>query len=152
MPFHAEFAHTNLIADDWRALSAFYERVFECKPVGPVRSLSDDWVAAITAVPNAELHVVHLRLPGLGDEGPTLEIIQYNDPKERQPTAANRPGFAHIAFTVDDVEAARDAVISAGGQPVGEIVSVDVPDQGTLTMTYVADPEGNIIELQSWRR
>ena len=64
------------------------------------------------------------------------------------PPAANRTGFTHIAFGVDDVHAAREAVLAAGGQAVGTVESVEVPGAGTITWTYVRDPEGNLIELQ----
>lgn len=144
----ARFAHTNLIALDCRALAAFYERVFGCTVVTPEQDLSGSWIEKITAVPGAEIRLVHLRLPGLGAEGPTLEIIQYSSSPERLATVANRPGFGHIAFYVDDVEEARRAVVEAGGGRVGEVVSVTLPGRGTMTEVYVTDPEGNIIELQ----
>ena len=61
----------------------------------------------------------------------------------------NRPGFGHIAFVVDDVPAAREAVIRAGGQPVGEVVTLTNAAGQRLTWVYVTDPEGNVLELQS---
>ncbi|MEE8389679.1 MAG: VOC family protein, partial [Anaerolineae bacterium] len=105
-----------------------------------------------TGIPGAKIQGVHLRLPGYDERGPTLEIFQYNNQQEPQETAINRPGFAHIAFAVDDVQAARDAVVAAGGRVVGEVVSVDVPGAGTVTFIYATDPEGNIVELQHWSR
>ena len=63
---------------------------------------------------------------------------------------ANRPGLAHIAFSVDDVEATRDAVLEAGGSAVGDLVSREIPGVGVITFAYLADPEGNIIEVQHW--
>lgn len=146
----ARFAHTNIIAQDWKRLVRFYASVFGCTPVPPERDLKGDWLDAATGVPDAQIQGVHLRLPGYGDGGPTLEIFQYNDPEERPDTAINRPGFAHIAFAVDDVEAALDALLEAGGSTVGEVVSLHIPDAGTITFVYAADPEGNIIELQRW--
>lgn len=146
----AKFVHTNLIAQDWQELARFYEQVFGCKPVPPGRRLSGQWLQDATSVPGAEIEGVHLRLPGYGEQGPTLEIFQYNHQQERPATAINRPGFAHIAFAVDDVDAARDAVLAAGGGTVGQVVSVDVPGAGTVTFVYLTDPEGNIIELQRW--
>ena len=101
-------------------------------------------------MPGAEVRGVHLRLPGYGDNGPTLEIFQYNIAENRPETAINRPGLAHLAFEVDDVEAARDEVIAAGGKCVGELVTVDIPGAGRITFVYLTDPEGNIIELQKW--
>jgi catechol 2,3-dioxygenase-like lactoylglutathione lyase family enzyme len=62
----------------------------------------------------------------------------------------HRPGYAHIAFQVADVAAARDEVLAAGGKEYGQLVSVPVPGAGVVTFVYVTDPEGNIIELQSW--
>ena len=85
-----------------------------------------------------------------GEQGPTLEIFQYNRTKAGPKPAINRPGLAHLAFAVDDVEAARDAVVAAGGGSVGEIVSINVPNAGKVTFVYVTDPEGNIVELQKW--
>jgi predicted enzyme related to lactoylglutathione lyase len=64
--------------------------------------------------------------------------------------AVNRPGFGHIAFSVEDVKSAREAVLAAGGHPVGDIVTLEVATDARVTWCYVTDPEGNIIELQTW--
>ncbi len=95
---------------------------------------------------------MHLRLPGHGPEGPTLEIFQYNREEERPGTAINRPGLAHLAFAVDNVESALQAVKTAGGGAIGPIVSLPIPGAGTVTIVYATDPEGNIIELQRWSK
>lgn len=150
MTIRPKYVHTNLIAKDWKGLAAFYERVFGCIPVPPERDLAGEWLEASTGVPQAQIRGVHLRLPGYGDKGPTLEIFQYNRQAEQLRPAVNRPGFAHIAFAVDDVAAARNAVLAAGGGTVGELVSVEIPGAGQITFAYVTDPEGNIIELQRW--
>ena len=80
------------------------------------------------------------------------EIFQYNHQEQRPATAANRLGLGHIAFVVDDVWAARERVIAAGGGVVGDVVTTEISGAGTITFAYVTDPEGNIIELQSWSR
>jgi predicted enzyme related to lactoylglutathione lyase len=146
----AKFVHTNLVAQDWRRLAQFYEEVFGCEAVPPERDLSGEWLEDGTGVLRAEIRGVHLRLPGWGAEGPTLEVFQYNRCAERPIPAVNRPGFAHIAFAVDDVADAQQAVVSAGGGCVGKVVSVPVTGAGMVTFAYVTDPEGNIIELQRW--
>jgi predicted enzyme related to lactoylglutathione lyase len=150
MTVEARFVHTNLVAQDWKGLARFYERVFGCTPVPPERDLSGQWLEDATGVPDAQIRGAHLRLPGCGPDGPTLEIFQYNRQAKRPTTAINRPGFTHIAFAVDDVKAARDAVIAAGGRTVGEVVTLEVPGAGSVTFVYLTDPEGNIIELQHW--
>jgi predicted enzyme related to lactoylglutathione lyase len=151
MAIESRFIHTNIIALDWKRLAAFYEDVFGCTPVPPERALSGKWLEGATGVPGAQIHGIHLRLPGYGEDGPTLEIFQYNQVEKRGITAINRPGFAHIAFTVDDVESSRDAVVAAGGGVLGELVSTDIPGAGTISFVYATDPEGNIIELQHRR-
>ena len=148
----AKFVHTNIVAQDWQRLAQFYEKVFGCVPVPPERDLQGQWLDDGTGLPGAHIRGIHLRLPGYGDDGPTLEIFQYNSQATRPETAINRPGFAHIAFAVDDVAAARASVLNAGGGAVGEVVSLDVPGAGTVTFAYVTDPEGNIVELQRWSR
>ena len=150
VPIPAKFVHTNLIAHDWKRLAAFYEAVFGCTRVLPERDLSGDWLDATTGLTNARIRGVHLRLPGYESEGPTLEIFQYDREEARPRTAVNRLGFGHIAFAVDNVEAARDAVLAAGGRSVGDLVSARIPGAGTINVVYMTDPEGNVIELQHW--
>jgi predicted enzyme related to lactoylglutathione lyase len=147
-----KYVHTNLVAQDWRRLAEFYRQVFGCSLVPPERDLSGEWLERATAVPGAQIRGVHMRLPGCGEEGPTLEIFQYNHEEAALRPAVNRPGYGHIAFAVDDVAVARDAVLAAGGAEVGEIVSLEIPGAGTVTFAYLADPEGNVIEVQSWSR
>ena len=144
------YVHTNLIARDWRALSSFYVRLFDCKPVPPERDLAGDWLDGATGIKQAHLTGMHLRLPGHGDTGPTLEIFSYDALAARPTMAPNMPGFGHIAFLVDDVAALAEAVLAAGGSAVGELATRDVPGVGRLTFRYLRDPEGNIVELQSW--
>lgn len=146
----ARYAHTNLIARDWRALAAFYEAVFGCTPVPPERAYSGPRLEALTGVLGAALQGVHLRLPGAGEGGPTLEVFQYDPLEPGPPPAVNRPGLAHIAFAVGSVEQARDAVLAGGGAAVGEIAVFTTATGARVTACYVTDPEGNIIELQSW--
>ena len=148
MMFHARFAHVNLIAHDWRKLVEFYQHVFGCEPVPPERDLFGQWLDQATGVPNAHIRGVHLRLPGAG--GPTLEVFQYDQELEHPAPAVNRLGLGHIAFVVQDVLAAREAVLSAGGHDLGKLVTVEIPNAGTITFVYVTDPEGNVIELQCW--
>jgi catechol 2,3-dioxygenase-like lactoylglutathione lyase family enzyme len=142
------YAHTNLVARDWRALGRFYEQALGCVPLAPERDLSGDWLERGTGVRGARITGAHYRMPGGGPSGPTLEIFQYDPPQDAAPPPANRVGFGHIAFAVADVEAARATVLAAGGQLVGTIESIMLAEAGRITWTYVRDPEGNLIELQ----
>ncbi len=146
----AKFGHVNVIARDWRALAGFYQRVFGCTPVPPERDYRGADLDRGTGLQGAHLTGAHLRLPGHGHNGPTLEIYQYDDLATTVPAAVNRPGFAHIAFAVDDVERSREEVLAAGGTPVGDMVTLETATGAQVTWCYLTDPEGNIVELQSW--
>ena len=150
IPFKSKYAHTNLIAKNWHELARFYQQVFGCVLVPPERHYQGTELERGTGIPHAHLDGVHLRLPGYDENGPTLEIFNYSTLQEKPSTAVNRPGFGHIAFGVDDVTKARNEVLAAGGGSVGEIVTLQLTTGIKITWCYVTDPEGNIIELQSW--
>lgn len=150
MALNARYVHTNLIARDWRRLSAFYRDVFGCRPVPPERNYQGPDLERGTGIKGAALRGVHLALPGYEGDGPTLEIYSYSIMAEGVPPAVNCPGFGHLAFSVDDVMAARTTVLAAGGSPVGEIVTLQTAAGAKVTWCYVRDPEGNTLELQSW--
>ena len=149
MATKARYVHTNLIALDWKKIARFYETVFGCKPVLPERDLKGKPLDDATGLSAARIRGIHLRLPGCGEDGPTLEVFQYDALDDQMETSVNRPGYSHIAFAVDDVETAREAVLAAGGGEVGRVVSHEVAGVGTITFAYLTDPEGNIIEVQS---
>jgi predicted enzyme related to lactoylglutathione lyase len=150
MPDRARYVHTNLVAHDWRALATFYEQVFGCTPVPPERALSGPWLDRATGLEGAQIQGVHLRLPGHGEGGPTLEVFQYSDLVTAAHAAPNRPGYGHVAFAVDDVRATCEQIVAAGGGMAGEVVQVEIPGAGTIEFAYATDPEGNIVEVQRW--
>jgi predicted enzyme related to lactoylglutathione lyase len=143
------YVHTNIIARDWRKLARFYREVLACEPVPPERDIRGNWLSRGTGVPGAAIRGIHLRLPGHGENGPTLEIFSYDQMKEKPPAAANRLGLTHLAFQVTDCRAVREQVLAAGGADLGELVTHAIPGVGRLTFIYMTDPEGNILEIQS---
>jgi hypothetical protein len=50
------------------------------------------------------------------------------------------------------VERATAEVLAYGGSRVGDVTSSTVQGVGIITFVYLADPEGNILELQSWKQ
>lgn len=58
--------------------------------------------------------------------------------------AALTRGFGHIAFDVPSVDSAYDALIAAGA--ADRMSPRPSPEPG-VRMAYVADPEGNLVEL-----
>lgn len=147
----ARFGHVNVIARDWRRLAEFYTAVFGCELVPPERDYGGEVLERGTGVPGASLRGAHLRVPGHGVTGPTIEIYTYgtNEARAAAPIA-NREGWGHIAFAVDDVAQAREAVLAAGGGQLAEVVTTRTADGRRVTWVYMSDPEGNLLELQSW--
>jgi catechol 2,3-dioxygenase-like lactoylglutathione lyase family enzyme len=151
MMIEARYVHTNLVAQDWRALAGFYQRTLGCVPVLPERDFQGPALEAATGMPGAHLRGMHLRLPGYGEGGPTLEVFQYSPEQAPLLPAPNRPGYGHLAFSVTDVPAAQAEILAAGGKALGEIVTLQTADGARVTFVYVTDPEGNILELQAWQ-
>ncbi len=146
------FAHTNIAAKNWKTLADFYINVFDCKIKPPERHLSGDWLDKATGLTKAKLAGVHLLLPGHGDNAPTLEIFTYENTHETDLIMANYTGFAHIAFEVEDVDATLENALKHGAKLLGEVVEKKVEGVGLLKFTYFRDPEGNIVEIQSWEK
>ena len=150
MSINAKYVHTNLTARDWRRLVRFYQDVLGCVPKPPERDLSGTWLDGLTALEGAHLTGMHLLLPGLPPGGPTLEIFGYDEMVQTPLPVVNQPGFGHLAFAVNDVELALQAVVAGGGSSVGSVSTSEVEGVGILRVVYARDPEGNILELQRW--
>ena len=144
-----KYTHTNIIARDWQELAQFYMEVFECKPYGPKRDLSGEWIEQMTGVKDVKVKGVHLSLPGY-ELGPTLEIFSYEPEGENQERHVSKQGFGHLAFHVDSVEEVLNKALAYGAKQYGEIVKKQYETLGLLTAVYISDPEGNLIEIQNW--
>jgi catechol 2,3-dioxygenase-like lactoylglutathione lyase family enzyme len=105
-----------------------------------------------TGLQKAVLEGVHLLLPGQGKSGPTLEIFSYQNNYECELSMANHTGFTHIAFEVDDVDQTLNEALKSGGRLLGNVTEKTVDGVGDLTFVYFRDPEGNIVEIQSWKK
>ena len=144
------YSHTNLIAKDAAKLIDFYKAALDCRSIGESRDLCGEWLDQLTGIPNAHLYGEHLALPGYEEHGPTLEIFTYDAVLSSSSGRINAAGFAHLAFEVDDVPAALKRVLACGGGTVGDLVRKTYADGRTICVVYATDPEGNILELQSW--
>ncbi|MCP4142877.1 MAG: hypothetical protein GY755_21755 [Chloroflexi bacterium] len=45
-----------------------------------------------------------------------------------------------------------EKVLQQGGEKLGEVVEKKIENVGLLKFTYLRDTEGNIIEIQSWKK
>ena len=103
-----------------------------------------DLVSRITGVADAEVTIAFLRGPGH-----TIELIEYGAPADRGKVVA-RPcdtGFAHVAFNVDNVDAAIEAAEKFGVKPVAPPVAIDQGPNRGRKVVYVRDADGVTIEF-----
>lgn len=150
-----KFAHVSITARDLNRLAVFYMDALGCTPARAEKGFSGEWLEKGTGVSGADFRRVHLRMPGGGEDGPFLEIIEYSETQyDPTPPAANRTGLRHVAFETETPEELReryDLVLESGGRKLGEITEREIEGLGTVTFVYMTDPEGNIVELVSWR-
>lgn len=144
------FAHTNIVSTNWKELANFYVKTFNCTILPPIRKQSGKWLDSGTGLTNAQLEGAHLLLPDHGKNGPTLEIYQYKNIENQDFVPPNKRGFGHIAFEVKDVTVVLQNLKENGGQALGKLTKREIKDVGEITFVYARDPEGNLIELQSW--
>jgi lactoylglutathione lyase len=125
--------HVGLNVADLDAMTAWYCDAFDLK------------VELEFALDGVDFSGVMLRSP----EGWRLELLsrpgsvaglQATNPVE----AALTRGFGHFAVDVPDVDAAYDALLAAGASD--RMSPRPSPEPG-VRMAYVADPEGNLVEL-----
>jgi methylmalonyl-CoA/ethylmalonyl-CoA epimerase len=102
-------AHVSIAVPDAEATAALYARLFGAR----VRSRE--------TVAERGLHVVFLELAGI-----PLELVQPVDPDDATNTVAKflktrGPGLHHLAWFVDDAQAALDHARAAGARLVDEV-------------------------------
>lgn len=101
-------------------------------------------IEAVTGVAGADIVVAYIRAPGH-----SIELIQYLAPTARG-VVESRPcdtGFAHIAFDVDDVDAAVAASARFDVKPINPPIRInDGPNKGRQVV-YLRDPDGVTIEF-----
>jgi catechol 2,3-dioxygenase-like lactoylglutathione lyase family enzyme len=128
------------------------------RALGFYRDLLGLRVVADTTVDESEvaellgLDSVRLRIADLDSgDGRIVELIEYIEPKRRRIAyESSDPATAHIAFTVDDLAAARERLAKAGATIVSRR-PLTIRDPGGAfdgaICLYVRDPDGAILEL-----
>ena len=101
-------------------------------------------IQAITGVEGADVLIAYVRGPGH-----SIELIQYLGPDARD-SVWPRPcdtGCRHIAYDVDDIDAAIEASRHHAVEPIGPVVTIDQgPNRGNR-VAYQRDPDGITIEF-----
>lgn len=142
--------HINLVVADLGRSAAFYERVFGFER-GFAATLQGAWIETLTGLEGVRADCLFLLPPG---GGPRLELLRFWFPQgEVERGAPYDFGLRHLAFEVDDLDAALQRLIEAGAQPLS--VPVEVPfrvaDLGRKRLCYARDPDGILLEIAAYQ-
>ena len=103
-----------------------------------------DLAEQITGVAGAEILIAVVKAPGH-----KIELLEYRAPTNRKKLDA-RPcdvGFAHVALTVDDLDAVVEKIAGAGWRAAGNPQTLTAGPNAGKRVVYVRDPDGTTIEL-----
>jgi catechol 2,3-dioxygenase-like lactoylglutathione lyase family enzyme len=133
--------HVGIVVADLAAATEFFVSLgFELEGEAAVEG---DWVDRVIGVDGARSDIAMLQTP----EGESrVELTEFRSPPARQGDAdapSNTLGIRHLAFTVDDIDAAVEAVRAHGG----ELVGTQERYRDTYRLCYVRGPGGIILEL-----
>ena len=151
VPGLAGVEHIGLIVPDLDAATAFFASVLGAEPlydVGPFPG-PEDWMAGHLAGASGA-HIHRMRMLAVAN-GPSVELIELTS-ADGSSTAGSEavPAGWHIAFYVDDMEAALSALKAHGCQILsGPVEMTEGPSAG-LTWLYFRAPWGQQLELVSY--
>jgi catechol 2,3-dioxygenase-like lactoylglutathione lyase family enzyme len=101
------------------------------------------WVDRVVGLDGVRAEIVMLQTP---DGRGRLELTKFHTPSAQggnRHAPANVLGIRHVAFAVDDIDAAVATVRARGGELVGEVENYE----DIYRLCYVRGPEGIIVEL-----
>ena len=101
-------------------------------------------VAEITGIEGAQVMIAYVR-----GAGHSIELIEYLGPSDRT-SVRPRPcdvGFAHLAYDVDDIDAAIDRSAEHGVFPIGLVTVIDQGPNRGGRVAYLRDSDGITIEF-----
>jgi catechol 2,3-dioxygenase-like lactoylglutathione lyase family enzyme len=133
--------HVGIVVEDLGAATEFFVALgFELQGEA---SVGGDWVDRVIGLDGARSDIAMLQTP---DGHNQVELTEFQSPAVRQGDAgapSNTLGLRHLAFVVDDVDAALEAARAHGGELVGTVERY----RDIFRLCYVHGPGGIIVEL-----
>jgi glyoxylase I family protein len=135
----AAWNHTSLSVSNLDRAIAFYRTVFGYEVVLEERGMAAQ-IEQIVGLRGLRCDLAQLRSP-ISDH--ILELIAFDDvPSGREDYGPTRPGAAHLAFDVPDLEQAVALVRELGGEVLGEATGFE-----NGRAVYCREPSGTVLEL-----
>jgi catechol 2,3-dioxygenase-like lactoylglutathione lyase family enzyme len=133
--------HIGIVVDDLAAATAFFVALgLEVQGEAPVEGR---WVDRIVGLDGVRAEIAMLETP---DGHGRLELTKFHAPSSRggdRQAPANAPGIRHIAFAVDDIDAAVAGLRARGAELIGEVAQYEE----SYRLCYVRGPAGIIVAL-----
>lgn len=120
--------------------------------VGDLERQRDWYERAFGFAPAHAFEIPGLGLRGqflVGPDGLALELLERQGSSHpgrpsSPPDALLRQGWAHLCLRVEDVPAAYERALEAGG---ASVAAPGPSPEPAVEFAFVADPEGNLVEL-----
>jgi catechol 2,3-dioxygenase-like lactoylglutathione lyase family enzyme len=135
--------HTSFTVSDLDRSIAFYRDALDFEVISKAPR-DPKIIEQITGIAGADLMIAYIQSPGH-----QIELIQYLGPKDRG-SVRPRPcdvGFAHVAFDVEDIDAAIAAAEAHDVRPLGPTAAIDQGPNKGARVAYLRDPDGICIEF-----
>jgi len=133
--------HVGIVVDDLAAATAFFvELGLKLRGEGSVQG---GWVDRVVGLEGVRAQIAMVETP---DGHGRLELAKFHAPSGaigEGHAPANTPGIRHVAFVVEDIDAALAGLRARGGELVGEVERY----RDSYRLCYVRGPEGIIVEL-----
>lgn len=136
--------HTGITVSNLERSLAFWRDVLGCE-LSHRAHQKGELAGEITGVRGAEIMLAVLKTP----TGHKIELLEYLAPPDRKHFDP-RPcdvGSAHIALTVDDLDAILSAIAGFGWKAAGDPQTLAVGPNAGRRVVYVRDPDGTTIEF-----
>ena len=136
--------HTSYTVSNIERSLEFYRDLLGCEIIWE-REITDQYFRDIVAFPDSVVKAVELRISGSDH---ILELFEYAHPRGKTiDLSTNNPGNSHVAFIVEDLQAAYEELSAKGVHFKSPPVRVDVGGNAGAWGAYVVDPDGITMEL-----
>ncbi len=133
--------HVGIVVDDVEAATAFFADLgLSLQGEGQVEG---GWVDRVVGLEGIRVDFAMMETP---DGHGRLELVRFHSPPNQggdEHAPANTRGIRHLAFAVDDIDAAVATLRARGGELIGEMENY----KDIYRLCYIRGPEGIIVEL-----
>ncbi|NLI53638.1 MAG: VOC family protein [Clostridiales bacterium] len=139
------YLHVGLTVNDLERSKSFYEKYFGFTPVLE-KTFPPEFIEGHKALYREPAGVFSdMAMLQSTDGNTVLELFRFSNAAQGEPAQWHKTGYHHIAIKVDSVDAHYRAMLADG---VNFFFPPSPKGNSGSFWTFLADPDGNLIELQ----